>query len=304
MKSIRYFGILFCGILLALANARASSSALHSSPMLSCSGLPCVDVALSNGKHLRMLVDLGDSHSVVDSTVAKSLGLTVTPAQVADSQGNHHSSYGQATLDGAKLGDASLGSIQVLVMDLAPMIQKNQMPQADGSLAYSAFKDRLVQLDYKHKMVRVSDPLTEQIKCPGFCGDITMPTFGNKGPHVLVTTGFSVNGKPIVAQVDPLFSGTMLIYPGSIEKLGLLTASGVNAKQFFPFTDGGVSMLEGRAASEAFGPKSLAHNAGLFFATPQVHVPDGLFDGTVGAGLLNGHIVNFDLHGNHFWLTN
>jgi hypothetical protein len=299
----RIFALFFCFLATAIV-ANAELPALQGGVMLSCSGLPCVDIALKNGKHLRMLVDLGDENSIVDSAVAKDLGLAVEPASVTDRSGKAIPGYGSATLEGARLGDASLGNIPVLVVNIASAIKKDEMPPADGVLSYPAFKDRLLRLDYKRKTVSVSELLTADPPCPGFCGNVTQPTFGNGRPHVLVTTGFSVNGKPITAQIDTLYSGTMLIYPTAVDKLGLKSESATSATQLFPYTDGGVTMKEAHARKEAFGSKELAGNGPLFFATAQVHVPDGMFDGTVGQGLLAGHVVYLDFHSNHFWMTN
>lgn len=44
-------------------------------------------------------------------------------------------------------------------------------------------------------------------------------------------------------------------------------------------------------------------NAALFFAVPQMRVPDGALDGTVGTGLLTVHVLYLDLHSKHFWMT-
>ena len=142
------------------------------------------------------------------------------------------------------------------------------------------------------------------MKCPGFCGDVSMVDFAKDDPPVLVTTGFSVNGKPIVAKVDMLYTGTMVIYPAAIAKLDLQVQSGVNATQFFPYTDGVVEMREGRAKTEAFGSKAIGHNAALFFALPPMPASDGSLDAAVGAGLLTGHVVSIDLHSKHLWMTN
>ena len=306
MKHFHSLCVLFLGLFVTGLAARAENPALHGGAMLFCSGLPCVDVTVKNGKHLRMLVDLGDESSIIDSSVAREMGLIVDPVQPLGPDGKRITTgYGQSTLEGVHLGDASLGDVHVLVMDIASGIKKNQLPQSDGTLAYTVFKDRLLQLDYKRQTVRVSEPLTTNLACSGFCGDVTMPTFGKGRPHVLVTTGFSVNGKPITAQIDTLYAGTMVIYPDSVAKLGLQQEnSAATATRFFNFTDGGVPMRESHAQTEAFANKALAHNAALFFATPTVHVPDGMFDGTVGAGLFVGHILHLDLHAQHFWMTN
>jgi hypothetical protein len=304
MKKFYWMCVFLCCYLVPGVSAQAEKPVLKGGAMLSCSGLPCVDISLKNGRHLHMLVDLGDADSIVDSAVAKDIGLSVKPALATDRNGKLVSSYGSALLEGVRLGDASLGDVPVLVTDLASRIKKGQIPPADGVLAYSAFHDRLLQMDFKRQTVRVSEPLTAKLACPGFCGDVTMPTFGKKGPPVLVTTGFSVNGKPITAQIDTLFIGTVVIYPDSVAKLDLQEENKAGLTQFFHYTDGGVSMREARIHTEAFGPKVLSHKAALFFATPQVHVPDGMFDGTVGLRLLIGHVITLDLHSQHFWIAN
>ena len=71
----------------------------------------------------------------------------------------------------------------------------------------------------------------------------------------------------------------------------------------FPFTDGGVSMDVSSAKSESFGKDNLATNAPIYFAGPKVHLPDGLFDATVGIALLNKRTVTFDFKGMRFSLT-
>lgn len=298
-----WIAAVIAGVVLSAAVCHAEMPPLRGTAMLSCSGMPCVDLTVKNGKHLKLLIDLGNSSSVLDSAAAEQAGLTVTPQNGTDQQGQPSSGDGSATLEGASLGGVSLGYVPVRVRSLAPSIEKGSLPQADGVLGYAAFHDRILQLDYKKQMVKISEPLTTAVACPGFCGDLSTPAFGKQGSKVLVTTGFSVNGKPVTAQLDTLYTGTMLIYPESVDKLDLRQTSGVNQTEIFPYTDGGIPMRESRAKVESFGRKALAHNTALFFATPQVHVPDGQFDGTVGAGLLVGHVVTIDFHSQHFWLA-
>jgi hypothetical protein len=111
-----------------------------------------------------------------------------------------------------------------------------------------------------------------------------------------------MNGKDVSVQVDTLYTGTMLIYPTSVDRLGLQAQAASKQTDMFHFTDGGVDMVRGQASDESFGTKTLLANAPLYFATPNVHTPDGMFDGTVGAALFAGHVVNLDFRGNRFWL--
>jgi hypothetical protein len=298
---VRLFAVPFFLLLAALPNpVNAQLPALQSTAMLDCSGLPCVDATLSNGKHLRLLIDTGNVNSALDTTVATEAGLTVTPVHRADGK---PAGYGRSVLPGVKLGDGSLGDIRVLVLELSDYVRRDRMPAADGTLAYSAFKDRLLQLDYVHHTVRFSEPLTASVPCPGFCGSLTTPAFGKNGPPIIVSTGFSVNGKPVTAQIDTMFTGTMLIYPTAIEKLALTAESQTSKKQFFKYTDDGVDMLEAQATTESFGARALAQPAPLFFATPSVHLPDGLFDATVGHALFEHSVLSLNFHDMTIWLS-
>lgn len=283
-----------------LLPANAQAPELRGGAMLDCSGLPCVDVTLAGGKHLKMLIDTGDVSSVLDTKVAKDLGLEISPIKGAD--GKEIPGYSSAVLHGLMLGDAGLGDLKVLVMDVSESMAKDQMPKADGTLAYTAFKNRVLEMDYVGRHVLSSEILTGNVPCPGQCGTLTTPTFGKQGPPILVATGFSVNGKPITAQIDSLFSGTLLIYPTSVEKLGLVEEAKSTKKERIKYTDGGVDMMTSVATSEAFEGRPLAKDATLYFAGPEVHLPDGMFDGTVGHALLEHSVVVMDLKSKQVWI--
>jgi hypothetical protein len=270
-------------------------------PLLECSGLPCVDVTVAGGKHLKMLIDTGNVNSVLDRTIAEGMGITLQPVKGPD--GKPYPGYASGTIPNIRVGDVALGDIKMLVVNLKSSIDKGVMPAADGALAYTAFKDRVLTIDYKNHRVNVSGVLKAAAPCPQSCGTITNPTFGKQGPPIVVTTGFQLNGKPLTMQIDTLYEGTMLIYPTSVDKLGLAGQQSSAKTRMFPFTDGGVPMMESTASKESFENQLLRKNATLYFATPKVHLPDGMFDGTVGNELFLGHVLTLDFHGNRFWMS-
>jgi hypothetical protein len=116
--------------------------------------------------------------------------------------GKPYPGYWFATLKDVKAGDASLGELKVLVADLKPSLAKGDFPPADGALAYTAFQDRVLKLDYKNERVGISQPLKAEVPCPDSCGELTTPTFGRNGPPIVATTGLEVNHKPVVVQID------------------------------------------------------------------------------------------------------
>jgi hypothetical protein len=120
-----------------------------------------------------------------------------------------------------------------------------------------------------------------------------------------VVNGFAINGKAASVQIDTMYTGSMLIYGTSIAKLGLVREAGASETEFFPFTDGGVTMKVATGSTESFHGTVLGSNpAKIFFPTPGVHEPDGMFDGTIGLALLKDRILSFNFHDDTFGVSN
>ena len=116
------------------------------------------------------------------------------------------------------------------------------------------------------------------------------------GPAIVVAEGFEVNGHKITAQVDTLYTGSLLIHNDSIRGLGLEAASSRSSEmRDFPCTDGGVKMKKAHAPKEKFAGTELGGiQPTVYFPTPGVHEPDGLFDATIGLELMRDSVVNLD----------
>ncbi len=270
---------------------RAEEPAMVTVPLLSCSGMPCVEAVVGNGRKVRMLIDSGDAQSILSEQAAVAAGLELKEIKGAD--GKPVAGMKMAKLSGVKIGTAVLGDFGVLVADLKA-VTNNRAPDADGFLAYPVLKGRLVRIDFVHKTVGVSAVLESAVACKGSCGAIKYPTFGKQGPPIVVTKSFTVDGKAMSVQVDTCYTGTLLVYPPAVARLGLEEASKTTAKEFFAYTDGGVDMLKAAAKNVSFDGLSLVDGPAVYFATPGVHVPDGMFDGTVGLGVLGGAVVTFN----------
>jgi hypothetical protein len=284
--------------LLALLTSLAAFSARGAdAPLLRCQGLPCADFTASQVPKLRLLIDTGNAKSILDLERARALGATLAP--YLNQKGEAVPDYQIATLHGLMLGKDPVGDVQFLVLDLKPSIGEGSFPRADGSLSYRELKERMLVLDFKRERLTLKAPADE---CAARCASLSYPTFGNKGPPIVVSSGFEINGVALSMQVDTLYSGTMLIYPPAVERAGLVRQSHSVRQRKFPFTDGGVEMIEAEGAREGFAGHLLSSHAPVYFATEKVHTPDGLFDGTVGSALFKNQRVTFDFHHNRFWL--
>jgi hypothetical protein len=277
---------------------RGQEPEMVSVPLLACSGLPCVEATIAGGRHIRLLIDTGDVQSILGESAATVAGLELKDVNGAD--GKPVAGFHQAKLTGLKIGETGLADLPVLVADLKA-VTNNRAPDADGFLTYPPFKGRLLRIDFIHKTVSISDPLESAVACKCSCGVLEYPTFGKKGPPIVVTKSFTVNGKPLSVQVDTGYTGSLLVYPNAVSRLGLDAESQSTVKEFFTYTDGGVDMLKGSAKNVSFDGLSLVDNPAVYFVTPEVHTPDGMFDGTVGLGVLSGSVVTFDFRDN--WMS-
>lgn len=79
MRPSHLFTLLVPALASILNRATAQEPGLRGNTMLDCSGLPCVEVTLANGKYLRLAVDTGNVNSVLDTEVAKQAGLSQCP---------------------------------------------------------------------------------------------------------------------------------------------------------------------------------------------------------------------------------
>jgi hypothetical protein len=263
-------------------------------PLLDCDGTPCVEARTGDGTKWKMGIDTGNANSVVVSRVADGAGLKPTKP---NPEGWPAGIFITA-IPVLKIGEATLTDVHLLAMNLSEEMAKGTMPHVDGTLAYTAFKDRYLQLDFAAHVLRISEVMTEAVDCGKICDKFSLITFGKNGPPIVVAKGFEINGKSVTAQVDTMFTGSLLVYAASIEKLGLGEAAKTNETRQFPLTDGGVNMKAAPAKRESFHGLTLGGaNPKVYFPTEGVHEPDGLFDATVGLELFQKMIVTLDFRG-------
>lgn len=286
-----------CAALLSGGNAALGQDRKFATEvaLLDCDGTPCLEAQIGSGKTVRLGIDTGNVNSVVDTRVAEAAGLQAVGTMPAGAPAGMF----RTKIATVRIGKTVLTELPALVMGLGEMIAQKQMPHVEGTLAYTAFKDRVVQIDFAARRFRISEVQTEAAACGEVCDKISLITFGKDGPPIVVAEGFEINGKKLSAQVDTMYAGSLLIYGSSIEKLGLSGAANTTKVRDFPLTDGGVQMKEAAAEQESFHGVRLGGTAPLVYfpAGTDVHEPEGLFDGTVGLEMFQGTAVTLDFRG-------
>jgi hypothetical protein len=256
-----------------------------------CDGMICLPVTLADGKSHWLLLDTGNVNSWLLADAARAMHLKLDVIEQ----------------DGKKIDGIFRIGAQTVLLQKQPMAarflafekeQVGDLPSGvDGALAYTFFTGRVLKIDYPHHRLSVLDAPSNGLTA--VAAPLHLITFGKAGPPVVVGSGFSVNGRPVSAQVDTCFTGTLLVYDQAIADLGLQDSPDAGPPKFFPNTDGGVNMKEVAIDSIGFGGRMLSPRpATIYLSAPGknlVHQPDGLFEGTVGNALFAHSIVVLDL---------
>ncbi|MBD8874270.1 hypothetical protein [Rhodanobacter sp. DHB23] len=260
-------------------------------PFHDCNGMICFQAGIDGGQPRTLALDTGDTASIMLDGAARSMGWRSTPVlrngkplPGFQDGGRHVLTLGKASLavEFAVTGPASFGS--------APL-------PADGTLAYTAFKDRVLQIDYPHHLLRISAPVASGTVAARSAGTLQLIRFGHYGPPIVVGGPFTVDGHPVRAQIDTMYTGTMVVYDAALAGLDLHKQG---TPRLFRYTDGGVEMLGSTARSLGFADRRLlGSNPTVYFVGSgknPVHQPDGLFEATVGNPLFAHSVVTMDFH--------
>ena len=262
-------------------------------PFKPCEGLICIEASLDGAPARTLMLDTGNAHSTLIADAARELKWTLKPVE-----------RGGSVVGGIYVGGehrVGLGGVSgpepFYVFERA-MLGIYQ-PPVDGSLSYDFFKDRVLEIDYPHHRIRFTNPIATPVpadKAEG-TGALRLITFGERGPPVVVGSPFMVNGKSVRAQIDTVFTGTMLIYDSALATLRLTKEGDA---QLFKYTDGGVELRAGRSDSIGFAKRGLVGGARTLYYVGEgknpVHQPDGMFDATVGNALFGNCVVTLDFH--------
>ena len=261
-----------------------SSPATVKIPLLTCSGLPCVDATFGQ-TNLRLLVDLADQTSYLTAA-----GLVKAEAARPPKE------FGKARK--FKLGLVELNDLFAVDETLngaVPNGAERLAPGIDGSLSYNAFSDRLLVLNMPGRFMEVSPVPLSQPVCPANCSELHDSRVGDvTGDVTLTADGFSVGNSPLRARLDTLFHGSVAI---------LEPVKGLRTEDSRPIEGsyGGnkLSLLE--IAPVYFRGKVVANDAPVVRADPAFGIAGRQYNSAVGLSILSAGAYAFDLRSMKMW---
>jgi hypothetical protein len=168
--------LLLAGFLAAGAAKGADLPAPAEVPMFIVSGRPAVDVSVPNYPPFKMVVDTGNETSILDITTAVDMGLDLKA--LAPAEGKPGAARYSAVMKDVHVGEAALGDLPVVVMDLRQSTRDGTLPPGVGSLGVAVFSGRVLSLDFKGRRVGISATPDQDSQVPRSHGASAGAFFG------------------------------------------------------------------------------------------------------------------------------
>jgi len=172
----------------------------------------------------RMILDTGVTPSVIHLATARAAQIEVGASPVGNASGGGGDPVPiyLAPLINLELGKQAFGDVLAVAMDMSKLADRLG-GSLDGVLGYSFLKDRVVQIDYPARKVRLY--LDGQWPPPAQPEDpdrfLERPLEFVEGDIIPLLKDFQINGKVAPVSLDTGSSHTLEIYPRAVGELAL-----------------------------------------------------------------------------------
>ena len=178
-----------------------------------------LSVEMNGRGPFNVLLDTGGNPSAVDLAAARRADLPVNTdlAGEAEGVGGERIPIYAARILHLELGGHAAGNLAAVALDLSRISQRLGRP-LHGILGYNFFAERIVQIDYPRRTVRL---LSEPPVMPNDARFVTMPLTALPGATIPLIEAFYVNGTPIKVTLDTGSSLALELFPPAVEYLAL-----------------------------------------------------------------------------------
>lgn len=211
-------------------------------PFVQTDPLPLVQVRV-DGHDANFLIDTGAPNIVVDSSLAKALGLSVGGSHQGTFAGGMHATVEQAMVPTLTLGSLSLENVPATVMPVGNMIG-NHRP-VGGILGAGLFTRFLTTLDYRTGRLVLRDPgQSSSFETQAQASGATIVPMWLVGDHFIFVRAHAANGPEGLFNVDTGGTFGVQLSKDAIDAAGIALntddartgVGGGGAMSFVPFT--------------------------------------------------------------------
>lgn len=255
-----------------------------------------VSVFVNGRGPLTMLLDTGTDPSAVDLATARELGLKLgSKGFEATGGGTNANRVFETKFAELRVGDVVAKDVEAGAVDLSAISARFGRP-VHGVLGYSFLKNRVVQIDYPGRVVRLLAESPPRRPAPG----VTVLAFDlvEGGPVVRDT---AVNGRAIRTVVDTGSSGYFALLPKGTARLGLEAVARAGAADSSAGYNGNFASTSAEVDSLRVGDIVVERPTVRFFPLGTGH-DEHPYEGNLGNRFLKDYVLTIDYKRRLLWL--
>lgn len=238
-----------------------------------------------------MFLDTGGNPSAVDLAAARSAGIPLDTTAVGEAEGvgGEVIHIYAAQITNLRLDEKEMGDVDAVALNLGHISGRLGRP-VHGILGYSFLKERIVQIDYRNRIIRIIEDKPREPKTGSL--RVTVPLQFRKGSTIPLLEEMSVNGQQLKVTLDTGSSLALELFPWAVEKIGLQQQMEEAVASSVVGARGEASVAEGRVESVTLGSIDLGEQPVAF--SEKEKGDEEREGGNIGNGLLKHFLLTLD----------
>ncbi len=292
---LRPFPLLAAALLPVLspgATARAADAppAVVEMPFDFAQGVIILDVDYGGTRPAKVVLDTGDADSLLDLEAARAIGLPLDMKDLkAAGSGEGAVTFYQIDPARARLGATDFGAKGLIVMPVAKNLWEDSGIRCEGTLGYEFFKDRVVQIDYPARKLRLLSAAPK-----GDAGSVDLPIqwrqYHSESPQLITTDQLHVGDHAIPAQIDTCFAQTLILFTTKLPWLDSRPAADVQAVRY----EDAALQPATLTVPVALGSRRFPANPVAYLADKDAHIPETDIAAVLGNRFFQDGVLTLD----------
>ena len=244
-----------------------------------------------------LLLDTGAEESAIDVNTAKELGLTLKAISSGKivATGKRENTLFLTKFSQIEVGSLVVRDLLAVATDFSKISQRIGIP-VHGVVGYNFLKDRVVQFDYPHRVIRFfnNSPVPRSLQA-NTASRMMLPFRFYAGDKFPTIDEVYVNGKRIKVELDTGHSGVLALTPLAIKKLGLEAEAQSGETETSEGALGTSVNRKAKLKSLTVGSVTL-ESPTVSFRSAGSGLDEAPFDGLLGNDFFKDFVVTFDYH--------
>ena len=257
-------------------------------------GVIILDVDYGGTRPAKVALDTGDADSLLDLEAARVIGLPLDMKELKSAgSGEGAVTFYKTDPPRARLGAAEFPGKGLIVMPISKNLLADAGIRCEGTLGYEFFKDRVVQIDYPGRKLRLyaaapkgdSRGAAEGADLP-----IQWRQYHSRSPQLITTDQLHIGDHAIPAQIDTCFAHGLILFTTKLPWLETRPTSDVGAVHYEEATLQPATVL----APIALGNLRFKTNPVAYLARSDAHVPETDIAAVIGNRFFEAGVLTLD----------